>query len=126
MQGKTFLLTSLIGAATLRLLEHACTTHTQFRIPIRGYPSTLSKHSNILQTLQNAHVIIIDKMSMMTSTMLRAIEQCFKKIQNNTNPFTNVLVLLVGDFIQMSAICRHSLRTNELYCKKFHISIAPS
>jgi hypothetical protein len=75
MQGNFFLLTTIIGAVTLQLSEHACTTHTQFRIPICGYPFTLLEHSNILQTLQNAHVIIIDEMSMMTSTMLCAIEQ---------------------------------------------------
>ncbi len=64
-------------------------------------------------------------MSMMTSTMLCAIEQHLKQIQNNTNPFTNVLVLLVGDLIQLLAICKHSFKTNELYCKKIHVSLAP-
>jgi len=68
--------------------------------------------------------MIINEMSMMTSTMLCAIEQHLK--QFNTNPFTNVLVLLVGDLIQLPAICKHSLKKKELYCKNCHISIAPS
>jgi hypothetical protein len=58
-------------------------------------------------------------MSMMTSTMLCAIEQHLKQIQNNTNPFTNVLVLLVGDLIQLLAICKHSFKKMNYIVKKF-------
>jgi len=31
------------------------------------------------------------------------------------NPFENVLLLLVGDLTQLLAICKHSLKKNELY-----------
>jgi hypothetical protein len=53
MQGKIVLLIATIIVVTLRLSQHACTTHTQFRILVHGYLSTLSKPSNILQTLNN-------------------------------------------------------------------------
>jgi hypothetical protein len=59
-------------------------------------------------------------MSMMTDPMLCAIEQHLKQIQNYTNPFTNLLVLLVGDLIQLLAICKHSLKQMN-YIVKFVI-----
>jgi DNA replication protein DnaC len=73
MQGKNVLLIATVRATTLRLSQYGCTTHTQFRILVHGYLSTLSKPSNILQTLKNVHVIIIDEMSTVISTMLCAI-----------------------------------------------------
>jgi hypothetical protein len=42
MQAKNVLLITTTRDTTLRLSQHACTTHTQFRIPLCGYPSTLS------------------------------------------------------------------------------------
>jgi hypothetical protein len=42
MQGKNVLLATTTTTTTLQLSQHACTTHTQFRIPLCGYPSTLS------------------------------------------------------------------------------------
>jgi DNA replication protein DnaC len=72
MQGKNVLLIATIRTTTLRWSQHACTTRTQFRILVHGYFSTWS--NNILQTLKNVHVIIIDEMSMVTNTMLCAIE----------------------------------------------------
>jgi hypothetical protein len=41
--------------------------------------------NDILQTLKYTHVIIIDEMSMMTSTILCAIEQHLKQAQGNMN-----------------------------------------
>lgn len=60
-----------------------------------GNLSVLSQPSQILKTLKHAHVIIVDEMSMMTSVMLCANEQCLKQTHNNANPFTNMLLLLV-------------------------------
>jgi hypothetical protein len=46
-------------------------------------------------------------MSMMTSTILCAIEQRLKQVQGNINPFANVLLLSISDLAQLLAICRH-------------------
>jgi hypothetical protein len=54
--------------------------------------------------------IIIDEMSMMTNTMLFAIEQCLKQAQSNANPFTNVWVLLADDLAQLPITCKHCPR----------------
>jgi len=60
-----------------------------------GNLSILSQPSQILETLKHAHVIIVDEMSMMTSVMLCANEQRLKQTHNHSNPFTNMLLLLV-------------------------------
>jgi hypothetical protein len=107
-EGKNVILTTTIGAATLQLSQHACTIHTQFGIHVHGYLFVLPQPSNILQSLKYANVIIIDEMSVMTNTMVCAIEQRLKQAQNNMNPFANVLLLLlVRDLTQLHEICKH-------------------
>jgi len=107
MQNKNVLLTTIIGAVALWLFQHAYTTHTQLRIPVHGYLSILSQPNQILKTLKHAHVIIVDEMSTMTNVMLCVIEQCSKWAHDNSNPFTNMLLLLIGDIKQLSTICKH-------------------
>jgi len=63
-----------------------------------------------LQSLKYANIIIIDKMLMMTNTMLCVVEQWLKQVQDNMNPFANVLLLLVKDLTQLLAICKHYLK----------------
>jgi len=85
------------------------------RIPIHDYLYVLPQPSNLLQSLKYANVIIIDKMLMMTNTMLCAVQQWLKEVQDNMNPFANVLLLLVKDLAQLLAICKHYLKKNELH-----------
>jgi hypothetical protein len=124
MQNKNVLLITIIGATALWLFQHVYTTHTRFRILVHGYLYVLSQPNQILRTLKHVH-IIIDEMSTMISVMLCAIKQCLKWAHNNSNPFTNMLLLLVGDIKQLPAMCKHSLKKDKLYCKNFHISMAP-
>jgi hypothetical protein len=49
--------------------------HTIFQIPTQGYLLILFETSVVIECLKNAHVIIIDKMSMMTTNMLCVVEQ---------------------------------------------------
>jgi len=46
-QGKNVLLTTTTRVVALRLSQHACTIHIQFRIHVRGYLYILSQPSNI-------------------------------------------------------------------------------
>ncbi len=62
---------------------------------------------------------------MTTNVMLCGIKQRLKQVHNNSNPFTNMLLLLGGDTKQLLAICKHSFQKDELYCKQYHISMAP-
>jgi len=73
-QSKNVFLTT-IGVATLRLSQHACTKHTQFKILVHGFFLILPQPSNILQSLKHANVIIMDEMSIMINTMLCAMKQ---------------------------------------------------
>jgi hypothetical protein len=95
MQNRNLLLISTTRVVVLWLSQHAYTTHTQCRILVCGNLFVLSQPSQILETLKHAHVIIVDEMSMMTSVMLCVNKQCLKQIYNNSNSFTNILLLLV-------------------------------
>jgi hypothetical protein len=57
--------------------------------------------------------------------MLCPIEKCLKWTHNNSNPFTNMLLLLVRDIKQLSTICKHYFKKDELYCENCHISTTP-
>ena len=124
---KKVTLSATTGAAVLRLSKSASTIHTVFRIPTHGYLSMLPKPSPVLTKLNNANVIIIDEMSMMTSNMLCAVEQRIKQntLITDTFSFQNKLLILVGDLAQMLAICIHKLKISDIICKTCHITSAP-
>jgi hypothetical protein len=56
--------------------------------------------------------------------MLCAIERHLKQIQNNSNPFEKMLLLLIKDTKQLPTICKHSFKKDELYCVNCHILMA--
>jgi hypothetical protein len=63
---------------------------------------------------------------MMTSIVLCVIEQRLKQsFQNVVNPFDFILILLVGDLLQLPAICKHSYFDKEKCCRSCHISTTP-
>jgi hypothetical protein len=97
-----------------------------FRILLKGYLTTIIESSTKLKTIKQANLIVIDEMSMMTSIILCVIEQRSKKyFQNAPNPFDFILVLLVGDFLQLPIICKHSYFDKEKCCRSCHISTTP-
>jgi hypothetical protein len=49
-----------------------------FKIPIKGYLTTIIELSTTLEIIKQPEVIVINEMSMMTSIVLCAIEQCLK------------------------------------------------
>jgi len=69
VENKNVLFIVTIVIVVLRIFQHAYTTHTQFRISVRGYLSILSQPNQILGTLKHAHVIIVDEMPVMTNVM---------------------------------------------------------
>jgi hypothetical protein len=64
------------------------------------------------------HIIIIDKISMLTNVMLYAIKQCLKQPHGKSNPFVNMLLLLIGDLAQLLVICKHAFKKKEIHYKK--------
>ncbi len=123
LQGKNVLFLATTRVAALRLSPHACIVHSLFKIPIKGYLTTIIKPSSTLETLKQANLIVIDEMFMMTSIVLCTIEQCLKQsFQNDVNPLDSILILIVGDL----SICKHSYFDVEKCCRSCHISMAPS
>jgi hypothetical protein len=72
------------------------------KILVRRYLTRIIKLSTKLETIKQTNLIVIDEMSMMTSIILCAIEECLKQsFQNVVNPFDFILVLLIGDLLQL-------------------------
>ena len=64
-------------------------------------------------------------MSMMTTNMLCAVEQRLRQNTFTTCTFQNKLVILVGDFVQLPAICAHTPKAPDIICRACHITSAP-
>ena len=125
-QNKKVIISGTTESTTLRLSYITNTIHTTFHIPSHGYLSIYFESSKVINRLQDADVIIINEMSMITSYMLCVIKQHLKHAMQakNSSPFQTKLVLLVGDLTQLPAICKHNLCNNELICKACHIKIS--
>jgi hypothetical protein len=83
------------------------------------YLSIVLETSVVIEIFKNAHVIIINKMSMMTSNMLSVVEQQLKQSMHleNISPFETKLVLIVGNLAQLPPIYKHTIRNNDILCK---------
>jgi ATP-dependent exoDNAse (exonuclease V) alpha subunit len=95
---KKVIFTVTTGCATSRLSSKASTVHNTFHIQCKGYVQPLQELGVEFQILKEANIIIIDEMSMMTSTLLQSVETRLRQIENDTNePYHSKLVILVGD-----------------------------
>ena len=56
--------------------------------------------------IRNAHVLIIDEISMLGAAMLDTVDQVCKAVRKRTDPFGGLQVVLVGDFFQLPPITR--------------------
>ncbi len=108
-----------MGCAASRLSSKTSTIHNTFHIQCKGYVRPLQELSVEFQILKKVDIIIIDEMSMMTSTLLQSIETRLRQIENDTNESYHFkLVILVGDHAQLPAICHCRLLDIKNYCKK--------
>jgi len=74
------------------------------------------------QIFKEIDIIIIDLMSMMTSTLLQSIKIRLWQIENDTNePYYSKLVILVGDHAQLPTICHCHLLDTKNYCQKHYV-----
>jgi ATP-dependent exoDNAse (exonuclease V) alpha subunit len=71
---KKVILTVTTGCAASRLSSKTSTIHNTFHIQCKGYVRPLQESSVEFQILKEANIIIIDEMSMMTSTLLQSVE----------------------------------------------------
>jgi hypothetical protein len=91
-------------------------TDDTFHIQCKGYIRPLQELSVEFQIFKEVNIIIIDEMSMMTSTLLQSIQTRLQQVENDTNePYHSKLVILVGDHAQLLAICHcHLLDTKKI------------
>jgi len=119
---KKVIFIATIGCVTSRLNSKASTIHNTFHIQCKGYVWPLQELNVEFQILKEVDIIIIDEMSMMTSSLLQNIETRLWKIENDTNePYYSKLEILVGDHAQLPAICHYYLSDIENYCQKHHV-----
>jgi hypothetical protein len=90
---KKVIFTLTIGCATSRFNSKASIVHNTFHIQCKGYVQPLQELSVEFQILKEANIIIIDEISMVTSTLLQSIETRLRQTlveisQNVTSPFT--------------------------------------
>ncbi len=104
------------------LIQKLSFAHNTFHIQCKRYVLPLQELSVEFQILKETNIIIIDEMSMMTSTLLQSIETRLRQIENDTNePYHSKLVILVGDHAQLPTICHCHLSNIENYCQKHYV-----
>lgn len=132
--GKTTLLSEIInrlqpsdilqcaptGTASLHL-PNGYTLHSAFKIPVGTFPKlndiknyysrlrnkhmTKPKNDNWFTRLQNAKIIIIDEVSMVSAWMLETIDTAIGILKNNPEyAFGGMQVIFVGDFLQLPPV----------------------
>jgi ABC-type branched-subunit amino acid transport system ATPase component len=91
---KKVILTTTTWCATSRHSSKTSIVRNTFQILCKGYVRPLQELSVEFQILKEVDIIIIDEMSMMTSTLLHYIEIRLRQIENDTNePYHSKLVI---------------------------------
>ena len=83
-------------------LINGVTLHTAFSLPLQQYGGCMPELSSdvansIREKLINLKLLIIDEISMVSSTMLNRIDMRLRQVMGNRLPFGNIHVILVGD-----------------------------
>ncbi len=96
------------GAAAIRLSGTPSTAHHLFSLPFQGSSfMPLDFASPKYQRLGNAHVVVLDEMSMLTSQNLNHIMNRLQEVWGR-NWRQEKLLLLVGDMAQLPPVCKHT------------------
>ncbi|KAF4527518.1 hypothetical protein B566_EDAN015618 [Ephemera danica] len=115
---KQFKCASWTGISAL-LLPEGSTCHYTFGLPIKitsTSTSTLELHSNKATVLREAHVLIIDEISMFQKEALRIVDEILRVVMNNNKPFGGKLLIVGGDFQQLLPVINNvSANATALY-----------
>ncbi|KAF4530245.1 hypothetical protein B566_EDAN017477 [Ephemera danica] len=115
---KQFKCASWTGISAL-LLPEGSTCHYTFGLPIKitsTSTSTLELHSNKATILREAHVLIIDEISMFQKEALRIVDEILQAVMNNNKPFGGKLLIVGGDFQQLLPVINNvSANATALY-----------
>ena len=89
------------------LLTGGRTAHSGFKIPLSANETSVSNMkvpSVESNKLKEASMIIIDEVSMLSTHSLRVIDLLLREIMNDTRPFGGKVLILGGDFRQISNV----------------------
>lgn len=84
------------------------TLHSLIKIPVHKFVhySSVSPYclKQLRKKIQNVHTIILDEVSMVSSSMLTFISRRLSEISDNNLPFGGYNVITVGDFFQLRPV----------------------
>ncbi len=72
----------------------------------------IASHGRTAKRVRNAHVLIIDEVSMLSRDTLTMVDMVCRELRNKHLPFGGLQVLLVGDFFQLPPIMPRTENTS--------------
>ena len=111
-QGKIALCVASSGIASL-LLDHGCTAHSTFHIPLQlNEVSTcnITQNSHTAALLKETSIIIWDEVPMQHKHAIEAVDRTIQGLLDNNSPFGGNTVLFGGDFCQILPVIPHGNR----------------
>ena len=99
---KTVIPTAFTGIAS-SLISDGLTVHSRFKLPV---PTEMDSVSYVKvdrpegESIRDASLVIIDEASMISKSVLKCLDDLFKKTMNNDIPLGGKCTMLAGDFRQ--------------------------
>jgi ATP-dependent DNA helicase PIF1 len=103
-KNQDYLLMAPTGVAAQNIGGH--TIHSLLRIHSQGssYQTLAFSNIELYQKLKNISTIIIDEISMVSSTLFTYISELFAYIHHNAYPFGGINVIVLGDLAQLPPV----------------------
>jgi len=101
---KNYLLMAPTGVAAQNINGKTIHSELQIKPSSSNYMSLAMENAENRIRLRKIDVIIIDEISMVSSSLLDFINQMFCELHNSALPFGGIMVLLVGDLAQLPPI----------------------
>lgn len=120
------------GPAATRISKWAQTVHSAFSVLSHNmgqgsYLSPLSVAHPRFAVLQDAQVIIIDEMSMLSTDLFNIVLHRLMTVCGYTSTaelLCHKLIILVGDHCQLPPVCHHTVQ-GQTYCRACHLTNHP-
>ena len=111
-------ITASTGIAATHI--HGTTIHSWSGIGIKDTISeyeleALGEKEYLVKRIKNTTVLIIDEISMLSSSTLSNVEKVCRSIRGVEEPFGGLQVVLVGDFFQLPPISRFNMESQFAY-----------
>ncbi|OHA42663.1 MAG: hypothetical protein A3G59_00535 [Candidatus Taylorbacteria bacterium RIFCSPLOWO2_12_FULL_47_20] len=72
----------------------------------------ISQNPRVAERVEEARVLIIDEVSMLSAQMLTMVDAVCREIRRSSRPFGGLQTVLVGDFFQLPPVCRDEQEQN--------------